>query len=423
MGATRCWFQGFARDARGQVAIIAAIAAPVVALMVCGTVDLSSLSFDRASMQDVADATALAGARQLGLSDPSAVTERAKRYASSMMGDIGQRIAYRVTATPSADGSRITVAIDGWRGSFFGNLLPPGGWNIHVEATAETLGQIPLCVLAHGEQTKPIPGASPVVGQNLGGVKMQDTSQIAAPACLVHSNRDIDVANSALLQGAMVQASGAAKGAIAPQAQSGAPTIEDPFLSVDVSTPSGVCPSQPTPNVKVDGATTLAPGVHCGGLQLSGDAVLTLAPGEHYFVGDVTVDQDARIVGDDVVLVFDKTSKFDFKGNSSVSLSGRKSGALAGFVAVTTRTNGGTFHISAPHVDQLLGTIYVPNATLQVEGASKVGQASQWTVIVARQLQLNGGPQLVINAQYAGSAVPVPVGVGPNSPAQVFLKR
>jgi len=42
------------------------------------------------------------------------------------------------------------VAVDGHRPSFFANLLPPGGWNIHTQATAATVGRIPLCVLSSG---------------------------------------------------------------------------------------------------------------------------------------------------------------------------------------------------------------------------------------------------------------------------------
>ncbi|MGA0604299.1 pilus assembly protein TadG-related protein [Caulobacter sp. KR2-114] len=404
------------------MALIAAAVTPVLALLTCGAVDLSSLSFDHATMQDVADATALAAAKQLGMGDAQGTSARAQQYAASMMADVAKRITYQVSAVPSSDGTEITVAIDGYRDSFFGNLLPPGGWKIHVQATAQTLGRVPLCVLAHGDKTKSDQSQG-VVGQNLGGMHLQDSSQIAAPGCMAHSNFDINVDNNALLQAGLVQASGVAKGAISPAPQSGAPEIEDPFKDIDVSVPSGGCSAQAGPAVKYTGASVLPAGVHCGGLQITGDAVLTLAPGEHYFVGDVTIDQNAQVTGDDVVLIFDRNSRFDFKGNSSVSLKGRREGALAGFVAVTTRTNGHVFHISAPHVDQLLGTIYVPNATLQVEGASRVGQASQWTVIVARQLQLNGGPTLVINANYAGSSVPVPGGVGPNSPVQVGLKK
>jgi hypothetical protein len=43
-----------------------------------------------------------------------------------------------------------------------------------------------------------------------------------------------------------------------------------------------------------------------------------------------------------------------------------------------------------------------------------VADQSAWTVVVAKSLQLTGSPNLVINANYSGSSVPVPGGVGSN---------
>ncbi len=241
---------------------------------------------------------------------------------------------------------------------------------------------------------------------------------MSAPACLVQSNDNIEVDPTALLSAAVVHAGGEAKGHILPAGQSEAAAIADPFQGYDVDIPSG-CPAGKAPVTKVSGAQTLAPGLHCGGFELSGTAVLTLAPGEHYFIGDLKADQSARVEGSDVVLIFDKDSKFDFKGQSSVALQGRTSGALSGFVVITTRSNDHDFHIQSSHVDQLLGTIYVPNAQLVVEGDNnKVAQASKWTVVVAKQLEMHDTATLVINADYAGSSVPVPGGVGPNIAAR-----
>ena len=57
----------------------------------------------------------------------------------------------------------------------------------------------------------------------------------------------------------------------------------------------------------------------------------------------------------------------------------------------------------------------MPSATLNVTGASdNVADQSAWTVVVAKALQLQGSPNLVINANYANSTVPVPAGAGNN---------
>jgi hypothetical protein len=41
-----------------------------------------------------------------------------------------------------------------------------------------------------------------------------------------------------------------------------------------------------------------------------------------------------------------------------------------------------------------------------------VAEASSWTVIVANAMTVSGGADLTLNANYAGTVVPVPAGVG-----------
>jgi len=123
--------------------------------------------------------------------------------------------------------------------------------------------------------------------------------------------------------------------------------------------------------------------------------------------------------------VFDSTSAFAFDDSSQVNLAGRKSGTYAGFVIATTRDNTNTFVISSTSARKLEGAIYIPDATLQVTGSgNQVADQSAWTVVVAQALQLSGSPNLVINANYAASSVPVPGGVGPNyTTGQVTLTK
>jgi hypothetical protein len=147
-------------------------------------------------------------------------------------------------------------------------------------------------------------------------------------------------------------------------------------------------------------------------------ATLSLLPGEHYFQGgSLSLVQNAVLQGDDVVLFFDSTSDFQFMGMSDIRLSGRRTGQFAGFVLAAAQANHRTFNISSTSAHQLLGTVYIPNATLNVSGASRVADQSAWTVIVARSLQISTQADLVINNNYAGTSVPAPRGVGRSSAA------
>jgi hypothetical protein len=81
-------------------------------------------------------------------------------------------------------------------------------------------------------------------------------------------------------------------------------------------------------------------------------------------------------------------------------------------VIVATRGNDVTFTITSNRVDQLLGTIYLPMTKLSVRAKGDVAEGSKWSVIVARNINLSGTARLVINSDYEGSPVPVPIGVG-----------
>ena len=129
----------------------------------------------------------------------------------------------------------------------------------------------------------------------------------------------------------------------------------------------------------------------------------------------------ANIVGSasGVALIFGPTSSLSTKDGANVSLVGLQTGALAGCVLATTRDRTAEFRMNSDPVSKITGAIYIPNALFTVEGSKNAAASSDWTVIAAKSLQLGTGtapnPNLVINANYSGSLVPVPSGVGPNA--------
>ena len=74
-----------------------------------------------------------------------------------------------------------------------------------------------------------------------------------------------------------------------------------------------------------------------------------------------------------------------------------------------------TFEISSKTASILLGTIYLPNGIFKVHAQNKVGDKSAYTVILARKLDIGAAADLVINADYGSTKVPVPAGLGPQS--------
>jgi hypothetical protein len=178
-----------------------------------------------------------------------------------------------------------------------------------------------------------------------------------------------------------------------------------------IDPPGGIC--SPLDLVSELAPIVLLPGVHCGNITAIKSATITLLPGEHYFQkGNLVLQDQSTLSGDDVVLVFGKDAQFQFKDTSVIRLKGRRQGRYAGFVIATTRDNIRPFEISSSAARELLGTVYIPSSDLQITGTAKVADQSAWTVIVARSLRMTQNPNLVINKNYSGSNVPVPGGVG-----------
>jgi len=239
---------------------------------------------------------------------------------------------------------------------------------------------------------------------------------------MVHSNSNIVVKNTARITASAVQTvRGASLSGISPSAGQGAVPIEDPFASM--AFPSlNACkaqnsnPGQGNPIIYEDNKTHhLAPGRHCFPIQVKNATVLVLQPGEHFFYKDFSLIGRGKLKGDDVFLFFDHGSDPRFSGPwIGIDLGGRRSGTYAGMVMATIAGNQPDISIPGGQVRRLLGVVYVRNGFLRVDGNGVAAEASDWTVVVAREIQLQQNASLRINANYEDSDVPVPAGVGPN---------
>ncbi len=402
-----CVTRRFTQDRRAGIAVLFGLAAPVLLLLIGGGVEVAEVFKAKRELQWDVDTAALNGARELGTDQSNATATRALNFATSLATRSTPRWTVQTTASIDASTASMTVSQAATRPSFFGSLLPPGGWHLRVTSTAISNAKTPLCVL--GLQTG---------GQMI--VSLTSNSQINAAACLVQSDSDLMATGSSGVQAAAVRTVGAASGAISPAPITDAPAIVDPFSSLAISVPS--CTDQGI-SVQGGGTAYYPPGVHCGTIQVKGSASLVLSAGDHYFL-NTTFDLvgNASVTGTDVVLVFSGSTSFGFKGNASLSFDGRQSGPYAGFVLVTDRDYTGTFEISTSSAHRLHGTIYVPNGTLLVSGSgNKVADQSPWTVVVAKTLKTDGSANLLINSNYSSSSVPVPAGVGNSGGASPHL--
>ncbi|WP_083469393.1 pilus assembly protein TadG-related protein [Methylobacterium variabile] len=394
---------------RGTVIVLLSLLLPILGMGSVGVAEVAEVMLARTKLQRYVDAAAIQGAGEFGVDQSAATVERTRLYADAMAEPL--RLRWTIASTASIDPATraVTVQQKASRASFFGSLLPPGGWNLQVTATAIRTARKPLCVL--GAQAG-----------SQASIELQGSSSITASDCLVQSNANLTAGRGASLSAGEVRAAGSATGPIRPDPVTDAPAVQDPFAAMKISVPL-LCDSLALS--LGSGTFYLNPGVHCGAISILGNANLVLAPGDHYFVGpSFSIGGNTTITGSDVVIIFKGVLTAQVTGSSVLQLEGRKSGPYAGFVLITDRSYVGDIELSTSNARKLLGTIYLPNADLTVKGNNnKVADQSPWTVVVARTIRTEGSANLTINSNYAGSSVPVPAGVGPPRDQPVRLSQ
>lgn len=394
----------YADQSRGNLTVITGLLVLPSAIAVVMAIEIVALNNERAMMQSAADAAALAGARDLMVSGSSQRNAKnfAERFAMTQVGPFTQRARVSFVATPEKEG---VFTVEGYavRPSFFGNLVPKGGFKIRVRSVAENMVRQPLCILGQNE----------ALSEN--AIAGDGTSALIAKGCVVHANGDLILRDKASVAAGTVRTSGASQGGtISPIPNVGALKIPDPFVDRAINPPKA-CSAVPHGGTDVwtTGTLTLSPGMHRTQFVMRGTSTMKLLPGEHYFCLPSIFSENSRLEGQNAVMMLIE-GELTVRAPASTSLKGRETGTWAGFVIVASRTNASPVSFLSPNVDELLGTIYLPNSHLLVNSPGSVAEASQWSVIVAHRLIVSNAAQLVINSDYEGSPVPVPTGVGSN---------
>jgi Flp pilus assembly protein TadG len=181
------------------------------------------------------------------------------------------------------------------------------------------------------------------------------------------------------------------------------------------------------PGLLVTGTEKLPPGVYCGGINIIGGDV-TLEKGGTYILnnGGLVVANGGKLRGENVGFYLTGAaglSTIQFAPSSEISLTAPKTGDMAGMLFFEDRDVLFKFpHIIASNnARKLVGTIYLPGNTLEINAQNPIADQSDYTVIVAKQFTLTDGPELVLNTDYENSPIPVPEGVGNKARPHVRL--
>jgi len=393
----------------GSVALIFALAAPLVIGGATVATDAASIVREQATIQTIADSTALASARelQIALTDEADVAAAATARARTLLAEAGVEAEPSIAVDVDEKAGRVLVELAVHSDTI---MLQHFGYGEIVSATAEArlYGTTRLCILALAES-----------GSGKKAIRLDRIGTIRAEECAMQSNGTvsdaIDVgALSRVHASAICSAGGVSGGAAAfnPEPQTDCPIVEDPLAAREVPE-AGPCDYKN--KTILLGLHRISPGHYCGGLKLGAAALVKADPGDYIISGgDLSLGLAAALTGENVSFRFvGPKAGFRFAETAIVSLGAPKEGPMAGFLFYRDPDpQPGDFVIGTDLATKLLGTIYLPGATLTVDVIGLVAAQSAYTVIVADRIDIRGA-ELVVNSDYGATDIPVPRGVGP----------
>lgn len=415
--------RSLARSSGGGIAMTFAVSLPLLFGIVGIASDYAMMGKIRSELQEAADGAAMAGAREIPLAMTNAAQVKsavssfaAYRLTEDSAANAAQLAARHLTVdvAVSDDFSSVAVGITEHWTPFFLHFVDASVTPIRVSSQARFVGRSNVCVLG--------------LARTGTAVYLDRNARLTANACGVFSNStsttSLKVDSGAMLRASLTCSAGGVSmsGSITPAPVTDCPPQDDPLAS-RAAPGFGGCDHR---NAVFDAATvTLGPGVYCGGLLIKGSANVTLQPGLYVLKdGGLNVMGQARLSGTGVgFYITGNASPILFTALTHVSLSAPASGPMAGLLLFEDRALGVRLkhRITSDDARKLIGTIYLPVGSLVVDARQPVADQSAYTAIVAQGLELNMGPNLVLNSDYGATDVPVPDGIAGSS--QVVLSN
>ncbi|MCC2097201.1 MAG: pilus assembly protein [Hyphomicrobiales bacterium] len=398
-------------DLRGSIALNAALGLPVALIAAGAAIDYTNLNSQRTTIQILADTTAVASAKELRTGNGNSQTINAIAGNVALAAMAGSPLADSTTIKAAAidNGNAVTVTIRRIVPSLVGKLIAPELVTVTATATARLAGSPAVCLLALNKTA-------------IKSLEAQQTALLTGAGCGLYS--DSTAANSIIAKGQaritakLICSAGGAVGntsGLTPAPTTDCPPIGDPLASRPMPSYGGCTET----NLVLSGGTqTLNPGVYCGGLRITDGAKVIANPGVFVIKdGPLTVDGNSSLTANEAGFFLTGTgARLHFAaGANMINLKAPITGPLAGLLVFEDRNNaGGVRHeVQSDDARNLLGTIYLPRGVLSIGSNARVADQSAYTVIIADSVVLTGGPNMVLNANYASTNVPVPDGVGP----------
>jgi Flp pilus assembly protein TadG len=402
------------RARRGVILVLVAISLVVILAFVAIALDGGSLLERRRHAQSTADAAAMAAAENLFRSYPknngldsdgeAAQAALAVAAANGIANDGATSIVTVRTASQNYfSGSNagaavpegyVEVTVEYNQGRYFSGVLASGSIPISARAVARgewEAADVAIHVLdlhrpgslsATGESFATVSGAKIIVNSDAPDAAATNGGTITAPT--------IDITGGTVVTGS--------KGGFIADINYDEPPEPDPLRHIPQPNINGMEVQSNGPVHISNGTRNLQPGTYRGGISVTGQGNLNMAPGVYYMDGGGFDFSGQGSLNAQGVMIFNAPTKssevVSITGTGSIVMSPPTTGIYKGLTLFQARYSGNTMTVSGGGYMDIIGTFYTAGGTLKVSGGgdSKVG--SQY---ISRFLEIVGNGGLYID--------------------------
>lgn len=388
---------------RGAVALLVALALPVLIGILGLGIDVSYWAMTRMELQRTADLASVAGAMRYGVSQQvsdalgtaATVAElnglpagtRGGAGTDTLTDMYGPYAATVTFAAPSTIIVSITQAVPRmFSGLFLSSATQPVSARAVAKLAQRSNGAV-ACVLA-------LSSVSFTVLNGNASLQMPGCDLRTNGSLTINGTPSVNVSN--LIAGGTITQNGNSTCSAVTCVQ-GAPQESDPYSSLYKDQLS-----LPAKTIQLpQGQTTLNP-------PPAGDAyswslnggTYTLNPGIYYINGDFNVNGNVTLTGTGVTII--TNGNVNINGNADVNLTAPATGGTAGLLFGSTNS---AFQLNGGSAISMTGSIYAPNANLIVNGSNSA--SGNCLYIVASTVTFNGGGQFSDSNCQASGMTPI----------------
>lgn len=327
-------------DQSGQTLVLAAVCMTVLVGILSLSIDAGMLRYKKRQMQEVADASALAGALEIsacaGTSNCNSMQTAAKA-ALTENGFTGSLLTNCATRT----GTKLEITLNNPPCAISSD--PNTGSINYVETVvsepvstvfAKVLGVSTVNIIARAEATQPPAPCVYFLSQYSTQPSLSMGNQTTQTTCTYYLGLSYTFTGGATSSGSQYYVAGSSSsstGSVSPAPVFNVAAIADPLSFLTAPT-VGSCTYT---KLSVSAAASLKPGTYCGGLTINTSSTVTLASGTYIILGALSID-GPTLTGSGVTFYVSQNSTYHY-GTSSISnvnatLSAPTSGSLQGIL-------------------------------------------------------------------------------------------